>query len=111
MVSFEEAELRTPRRLPFARPEARISRLQDLRQNWWEYLLAAVVGAVIGFVLVSSPWPVGATLKHWAAAPNCTAAWTVGLPRAHKGQPGYYPRHDADGDGIACEVMPGSFRR
>jgi hypothetical protein len=45
-------------------------------------------------------------LRHVAAAPNCTAARAMGLAPAWRGQPGYYPQHDADRDGIACEPWP-----
>jgi hypothetical protein len=44
--------------------------------------------------------------KHMAAGPNCDSARRVGLADARKGQPGYYPKHDADKDGIACEPYP-----
>nr|WP_246209826.1 excalibur calcium-binding domain-containing protein [Pikeienuella piscinae] len=43
------------------------------------------------------------TLRHWAAAPNCDAARAIGLAPAAIGEPGYYARHDADHDGVACE--------
>lgn len=67
-------------------------------------MLLVVVGAVgIVALVATSPWPLDVTLRHWAAAPNCTAARAVGLAPAHRGAPGYYSRHDADGDGIACE--------
>jgi hypothetical protein len=60
----------------------------------------------MAYQLWTSPWPVEATLKHWGAARNCTAARAVGLAPALRGEPGYYPRHDADNDGIACEPWP-----
>ncbi len=50
-----------------------------------------------------SPWPPLATLQHLAAFPNCQAARMAGLAPAYAGQPGYYRRHDADGDGRSCE--------
>jgi Excalibur calcium-binding domain len=50
-----------------------------------------------------SPWPLTVALRHVAAAPNCNAARVVGLAPARRGQPGYWPSHDRDGDGIACE--------
>jgi hypothetical protein len=46
------------------------------------------------------------TLKHIASFPNCDAARAVGLAPSKKGQPGYWNRHDRDGDGIACERWP-----
>lgn len=44
--------------------------------------------------------------RHRFAARNCDAARSVGLAPAYRGQPGYYARHDADNDGIACEPWP-----
>jgi hypothetical protein len=54
-----------------------------------------------------SRWPLTVALRHVAAAPNCMAARAVGLAPAWRGQPGYYPQHDRDRDGIACEPSPG----
>jgi len=54
----------------------------------------------------SSPWPMDVTARHLLAAPNCDAARSVGLAPARRGMPGYWSRHDADDDGIACEVWP-----
>ena len=51
-------------------------------------------------------WPLTVALRHVAAAPNCAAARVMGLAPARRGQPGYYPQHDADRDGIACEHWP-----
>jgi hypothetical protein len=53
-----------------------------------------------------SPWPPIVTLMHLAAFPDCRAARAVGLAPAREGEPGYWPRHDADNDGIACEPWP-----
>ncbi len=73
--------------------------------------MLAAVAVAVPFVLLKtlSPWPVGATLRHIVAAPNCDAAHSVGLAPSRKGQPGYWPRHDADDDGVACE--PWRYRR
>src|SRR5262245_7513058 len=54
-----------------------------------------------------SRWPLTVALRHAAAAPNCTAARAMGLAPAWRGEPGYYPQHDDDRDGIACEPWPG----
>jgi len=51
-------------------------------------------------------WTFFETARHIAAFPDCNAARLVGLDRARPGQPGYYERHDADQDGIACEPKP-----
>jgi hypothetical protein len=50
-----------------------------------------------------SRWPLTVALRHVAAAPSCAAARAMGLAPAWRGQPGYYPQHDADRNGIACE--------
>lgn len=34
---------------------------------------------------------------------NCKEAWTAGAAPIYRGQPGYRPEMDGDGDGIACE--------
>ena len=62
---------------------------------------------VYGFLGVrfDSPW---AALRHLAAFQNCSAARAVGLAPAHRGEPGYWPTHDADHDGIACEPWHGA---
>nr|WP_202292921.1 excalibur calcium-binding domain-containing protein [Mesorhizobium sp. 131-2-1] len=61
---------------------------------------------VYGFVGIRIDSPATA-LRHLAAFPNCTAARFVGLAPARRGQPGYWPTHDADRDGIACEPWHG----
>ncbi|WP_263588083.1 thermonuclease family protein [Sphingopyxis sp. GC21] len=38
---------------------------------------------------------------------NCNAAWAAGAAPLYRGQPGYRPEMDGDGDGVACEP----FRR
>lgn len=38
---------------------------------------------------------------------NCNAAWAAGAAPLSRGQPGYRPEMDGDGDGVACEP----FRR
>jgi hypothetical protein len=57
-------------------------------------------------LLVHADWPVMTVLKHIAAFPNCGAARAVGLAPANEGEPGYWPSHDADNDGKACEPLP-----
>lgn len=60
----------------------------------------------IFIMFISSPWPAALTLRHILAVPDCAAARAVGLAPALRGEPGYYVRHDADDDGIACEPFP-----
>ncbi|MCJ2181055.1 thermonuclease family protein [Novosphingobium album (ex Hu et al. 2023)] len=38
---------------------------------------------------------------------NCAAAWAAGVAPIYRGQPGYRPEMDGDGDGIACEPIRG----
>jgi len=51
-------------------------------------------------------WSSDLDRRHRFAAPNCDAARAVGLAPSRRGEPGYYPWHDADNDGIACEPLP-----
>jgi hypothetical protein len=71
--------------------------------------LATVALAALAYPVLMdlSRWPLTVALRHAAAAPNCAAARAVGLAPAYRGQPGYYPQHDRDRDGIACEPWPG----
>lgn len=50
---------------------------------------------------IASPAPSG-VYYH-----NCNAAWAAGAAPLYRGQPGYRPEMDGDGDGVACEP----FRR
>lgn len=38
---------------------------------------------------------------------NCREAWAAGAAPIYRGQPGYRPEMDGDGDGIACEPYRG----
>jgi hypothetical protein len=76
------------------------------RLDRWASVAALTVmgaGALYWGLVVLSPWPPMMMLKHIASFPNCDAARAVGLAPARKGEPGYWPSHDADQDGIACE--------
>jgi Excalibur calcium-binding domain len=90
---------------------SRISRRWDRpirRKEFYRTVGLPTVVAIGSFAfvwyLLSSPWGVVPTLKHLAAFPNCRAAEAVGLAPANIGQPGYWPHHDRDNDGIACEA-------
>lgn len=50
---------------------------------------------------IISPAPSGVYYR------NCSAAWAAGAAPLYRGQPGYRPEMDGDGDGVACEP----FRR
>jgi hypothetical protein len=69
-------------------------------------LLVIAIGVSSALVMELSPWPVMTTIRHLAAGPNCDAARLVSVAPAVRGQPGYWLRHDADSDGIACELWP-----
>lgn len=51
-------------------------------------------------------WTFSQTARHVVAFPNCDTARLLGLAPARHDQPGYYTKHDADNDGIACEPFP-----
>ena len=68
--------------------------------------LALVVVLVWTLLKALSPWPPMSTISHLLAFPNCAAARAVGLAPARRGGPGYWSRHDADNDGVACEPWP-----
>ncbi|AZQ68699.1 excalibur calcium-binding domain-containing protein [Silicimonas algicola] len=76
------------------------------------YLRAICVVAIIsmlGWKFYVSQWPAWTTVRHMAAAPNCDFARMVGLAPSNRGQPGYYPRHDRNQDGVACEPFVRRF--
>jgi excalibur calcium-binding domain-containing protein len=50
-----------------------------------------------------SAWPAEIRAKHMAASRSCDAARAAGLAPATRGYPGYWPHHDRDNDGVACE--------
>ncbi|MGI6854387.1 excalibur calcium-binding domain-containing protein [Mesorhizobium sp. 1B3] len=63
-------------------------------------VVALILWKPLQSVRISS---IGDAFWHLAASPNCTAARAVGLAPARRGQPGYWPSHDADNDGIASK--------
>lgn len=100
-----QARFRTVRRR--AEGPARWRRFGRRSVAWLPVLLVIAVAALAGHALLASqPWPTLTSLKHFAAFPNCSMARLVGLAPAARGQPGYWPQHDADFDGWACEPMP-----
>ena len=98
--------------LPFKQPRRqhnrrRPSRLVRLLKSWCGLLVVA--GMILGLMAYQTwdrPWTLQERVRHSLAAPNCAAVRAMGLAPARKGRPGYYERHDADGDGIACEPFP-----
>lgn len=82
-------------------------------RRWWDSGLTkvAIVSAFLGAatawaIFCVIPWHPFDVLKHIASFPNCTASRAVGVAPAYRGRPGYWPSHDADNDGIACENLP-----
>jgi hypothetical protein len=51
--------------------------------------------------------PQGAVAIPAAAPRSCAEARALGLDNTRRGQPGYAPHLDADGDGIECEPWHG----
>ena len=82
-------------------------RARKLRIFYRSFLVIITALAVIGGLVLGwpsmSPWPFIPTLKHLASFPNCDAARALGLVPARKGEPGYWLRHDLDGDGLTCD--------
>ena len=67
---------------------------------------ALLIFAAVAGTAHFKQWPILTTVRHLASAPNCAAARAVGLAPSYRGQPGYWPQHDADNDGLACEPWP-----
>ncbi|PWL16197.1 hypothetical protein DKP76_18790 [Falsochrobactrum shanghaiense] len=86
----------------------RVVRIQKML--WWPtitvmilVLATLIVWRPLQSVRIDSVWD---GIRHLTSAPNCNAARAVGLAPARRGQPGYWPSHDADNDGVACEPWP-----
>jgi hypothetical protein len=101
-------------RHPFPRATGRGDRsykgtnwLKLTRSNILLALSVIVIMVSAWALILRSPWPVTTLLRHLLAGPTCAAARGVGLAPARRGEPGYYDRHDADQDGIACEPYSG----
>ncbi|PSH68720.1 hypothetical protein CU102_12330 [Phyllobacterium brassicacearum] len=56
----------------------------------------------------SNGWHVNNVFQ--AAPRNCATARAIGVDNARRGQQGYAPHLDRDGDGIACEPYYGRNR-
>ena len=74
-------------------------------------VMALIAFAGFAVLVLTSPWPVGLTLRHLAAAPSCSLAQAVGLAPARHGEPGYWTYHDPDLDGWSCASLPGGRTR
>lgn len=67
----------------------------------------AVIAGVMGIVYLDrpetiQPLPISAA-QRMESFSSCDAARTAGRAPLRQGEPGYSPRLDRDGDGIACE--------
>lgn len=71
--------------------------------RWWA-LIAAGIAILCWGLTAYTRWPLLTIVKHLAALPACSSAGAVGLAPAADGQPGYWPHHDEDRDGVACET-------
>lgn len=100
-----EAALRLQRRFAgvWHRHDRAARRRRFLRRAARPSLVAVGLAGLAAWVLMSSPWPVATTLKHYTAFFNCASARMVGLAPARAGQPGYWDRLDRDEDGVSCE--------
>ena len=91
----------------FAAVSRRLEQLTKYRRLYRAAKVPALFGFALGAIgagaLELSPFPPTMTLKHIAAFPNCPAARAAGLAPSKRDEPGYYIRHDADNDGVACE--------
>ena len=70
-------------------------------------VVGLIAGAGMAAAVLTSPWPLGLTLRHLAAGPNCSLARAVGLAPARHPEPGYWAWHDPDLDGWSCASLPG----
>ncbi|MGB8602400.1 MAG: excalibur calcium-binding domain-containing protein [Rhizomicrobium sp.] len=70
----------------------------------WPPASIAFIACVAAFLVIKtfSPWPVGLTLRHFAAATGCPTARFVGLAPAHIGDAGYWSHLDSDRHGVSC---------
>jgi uncharacterized membrane protein len=107
-LMFSRKEQSEPGKKFISKPQKSQRRLSEVFAD--SMLLASfavfLAAAALALYVYMSPWPVAQSLRHLGAMPSCTAARAVGLAPAARGQPGYWPSHDADQDGIACEPNP-----
>jgi hypothetical protein len=78
---------------------------------------AVGVGAVVAMCAFAlfvgymkmSPSPPAQVLLQVGYVRSCAHARELGIAPIFRGQPGYRPYLDADGDGIACELTPSQW--
>lgn len=69
------------------------------------------LAVTLSVYLRTSPYEPPEAMLHLVALAGCDAARSVGLAPAARNTPGYHPRNDPDGDGVACEQPPGRGRQ
>ncbi len=97
----------------------RVRRHRRLRERWrgvrpgrgpfdaFLLIAAALVLLIVAHSrTIPARWSFTDYVSHVAAAPSCAAARRAGVAPARRGEPGYWPQHDADRDGVACEPYP-----
>lgn len=82
----------------------RSKKMQRQLMRWGAAVIALFLA--FGVIHLLSRWPLMLTLRHIISFPSCEAARFAGLAPSRLGDPGYYYRHDRDGDGVACETLP-----
>lgn len=114
LLAPETAPVRNQRRLRrlFAPVTCRLDQRDGLRRRAMDaapplLMIALIAGAGMAAAVLTSPWPLGLTLRHLAAGPRCPLARAVGLAPARHGEPGYWAWHDLDLDGWSCGSLPG----
>lgn len=73
-------------------------------------IIGALVVGVAGGVVLRDPTPAARSEGASWSYRNCNDAGAAGAAPIHRDQPGYGAHMDRDGDGIACEPLPGGKR-
>jgi uncharacterized protein with LGFP repeats len=66
----------------------------------WSAATGALVNRTVASVTAPAPTPAPPSGTYYA---NCAAARAAGAAPLYRGEPGYRPALDRDGDGVACE--------
>jgi len=84
--------------------ERRRTTRRRIRQGLAALCAASVIAFPFAAVMLVNSWSLATTARHFAAAANCSTARTLGLAPARRGEPGYWPWLDRDGNGVACPL-------
>lgn len=92
-----------------ARKVYRIRSWWFVRRFLWKLMLLPVTaaGVFLSVYMRTSPFPPEQAMLHLLAGVDCPMAAPLTWPRRSRASPGYHARFDEDGDGIACEPLPG----